>query len=183
MHREISHADQSFQQESRLSLYLLTGLLGLLLAADAGPIVVRWLNTWGLALPVWPNEFSGYRLALLAALLGGARALYGSLDALFEGRVGADLALALACVAAIILREPLVAAEIVFIGLVGECLESITFERTQRALRRLVTICPRRCRRLRDGVEEKIAVTELRPGDVVLVKPGARVPADGVVLD
>src|SRR5262245_10009753 len=183
MHREISHADQSFQQESRLSLYLLTGLLGLLLAADAGPIVVRWLNTWDLALPVWPNEFSGYRLALLAAVLGGARALYGSLDALFEGKVGADLALALACVAAILLKEPVVAAEIVFIGLVGECLESITFARTQKAIRSLVEITPRRCWRLRDGREERVLVSDLRPGDVVVVKPGARVPADGVVRE
>src|SRR5947209_3788388 len=115
MHREISHADASFQHESRLSLYLLTGLIGTLLAADLGPIVARWLNAWGLFLPIWPNEFQGYRLAILAAVLGGARALYGSLDALFAGRVGADLALALACVAAILLREPLVAAEIVFI--------------------------------------------------------------------
>src|SRR5438045_2358049 len=128
MHREISHADENLQQESRLSLYLLTALLGLLLAADLGPVLARWLNsTFSLGLPVWPNELYGYRLALLAAVLGGARALYGSLDALFDGKVGADLALALACVAAILLKEPLVAAEIVFIGLVGECLESVTF--------------------------------------------------------
>src|SRR5262249_6041353 len=137
---------------------------------------------------VWPNEFfggpgqPGYRLALLAAVLGGARALYGSLDALFEGKVGADLALALACVAAILLKEPRVAAQIVFFRLGGEGLESVTFERTQRAVRRLVEICPRRCWRLRDGREEVALVAELRAGDVVLVKPGKRVPVDGVVV-
>jgi Cu+-exporting ATPase len=183
MHREISHADEQFQQESRLPLYLFTALLALILAADLWPILARWIAGWGPQLPTWPNEFGGYRIALIAALLGGARALYGSLDALFAGRVGADLALALACVAAILVREPLVAAEIVFIGLVGEVLESITFERTQRAIRRIVEICPRRCWRLRDGQEERVLVSELQVGDRVVVKPGGRVPADGVVLE
>jgi Cu+-exporting ATPase len=183
MHREISHADASFQQESRLPLYLLTALLALLLGADLWPILARRVASWGPQLPTWPNEINGYRIALLAAILGGARALYGSLDALCAGRVGADLALAIACVAAILVREPLVAAEIVFIGLVGEVLESVTFERTQRAVRRIVELFPRRCWRLRDGQEERIRVDELRAGDHVVVKPGGRVPADGVVLD
>ncbi|HTU89287.1 MAG TPA: heavy metal translocating P-type ATPase, partial [Gemmataceae bacterium] len=183
MHREISYADRAFQQESRLGLYLLTGLLGVLIGADVWPIAARWLATWGLSLPTWSNEWYGYRIALLAAILGGARTLYGSLNSLFEGRIGADLAVAIAAVAAILVQEPLVAAEIVFIGMLGECLESITFERTQRAIRRIVEICPRRCWRLRDGVEERILVGELRVGDRVVVKPGGRVPADGVVLE
>jgi Cu+-exporting ATPase len=183
MHREVSHADQGFQPESRLSLYLLTGLLALLIGADLWPAVARWVASWGPSLPAWSNEVSGYRIALLAAVLGGARALYGSLDALFAGRVGADLALAIACVAAILVREPLVAAEIVFIGMVGEVLEGVTFERTQRAIRRIVEVCPRRCWRLRDGREERVLTGELQAGDRVVVKPGGRVPADGVVLE
>lgn len=183
MHREISYADRAFQQESRLGLYLLTGLLAVLIGADVWPIVVRWLAAWGLSLPTWSNELYGYRIALLAALLGGIRTFYGSLNSLLEGRIGADLAVALAALAAIYVGEPLVAAEIVFIGMLGECLESITFERTQRAIRRIVEICPRRCWRLRDGVEERVLVGELRVGDRVVVKPGGRVPADGLVLE
>jgi Cu+-exporting ATPase len=183
MHREISHTDSAFQQESRLGLYLLTGLLGVLIAADVWPIVANWIAAWGPSFPAWSNKPYGYRIALLAAILGGARTLYGALNSLFEGRIGADLAIALACVAAILVDEPLVAAEIVFIGMLGECLESFTFERTQRALRRIVEICPRRCWRLRDGVEERILASELLVGDRVVVKPGGRVPADGVVLE
>jgi Cu+-exporting ATPase len=182
MHREITYADRAFQQESRLSLYLLTGLIGLIIAADVWPIVAGWFEAWGLSLPTWSNEFSGYRIALIAAVLGGARVLYGSIDSLLQGRIGADLALALATVAAILLKEPLVAAEIVFIGMLGECLESITFERTQRAIRHLAELTPYRCWRLRDGQEERILVSELQVGDHVVVKPGAKVPADGVVL-
>src|SRR5919204_1251020 len=107
MHREISHADQAFRQESNAPLYLLTGLLGVLLAADLWPALAGWLGGWGLGLPTWSNEaFGGYRIALIAAVIGGARTLYGAIDALLEGRVGADLALAIACVAAILVGEP-----------------------------------------------------------------------------
>jgi Cu+-exporting ATPase len=183
MHREISHIDSSFEQESRTALYVLTGLLGLLLLADVWPSIARWIGTWGPSLPTWSNEIYGYRIALLAAVLGGARVLYGSLDSLLAGRIGADLAIAIACIAAIVLREPVVAAEIVFVGLLGECLESITFERTQRALRKLVEVFPRKCWRLRDGKEERVETGQLQVGDTVLVKPGGRIPVDGTVRD
>jgi Cu+-exporting ATPase len=172
MHREITHADQAFSPKSNLSLYLLTALLAMLIALH-----------WPLGLSGWAKEKIGFDFAMIAAVLGGARVLYTSLEGLFEGRVGADLAIAIACIAAILLPEPLVAAEIVFIGLVGECLESFTFERTQRAIRRLVEVFPRRCWLLRDGQEVRVLVSEVQVGDRVVVKPGARVPVDGVVLD
>jgi Cu+-exporting ATPase len=183
MHREISHVDQAFHRESNLSLYLLTGLLGLIIGIDLWPRIAVGLHSWGITLPYWPQEIAGYRIALLAAVLGGARVLYGALESLLEGRLGADLAIAIACVAAILIGEPLVAAEIVFIGMIGECLESFTFERTQRAIQRIVEVCPRRCWVLRDGQEVRVRTTEVQVGDHVLVKPGARVPVDGIVRD
>lgn len=182
LHREISHTDHAFHKESNLALYLLTGLLGLIIGIGLWPQLAGWLQSWwGLTLPRWPQAIAGYRIALLAAVLGGARVLYGSLEALLEGRLGADLAIAIACVAAILIGEPLVAAEIVFIGMVGECLESFTFERTRRAIQRIVEVCPRRCWVLRDGQEVRVQTSEVQVGDRVLVKPGARVPVDGVV--
>ncbi len=182
MHRELRLGEDAFERESPRSLYLLTGLVGLLLAADLWPLAAAKLGAaTGLSLPAWPNEVGGYRLALIAAVIGGVRTLYGSINSLLEGRVGADLALAVACVAAILLNEPLVAAEVVFIGMAGECLELFTFERTRRAVHGLVELCPRRCWRLQDGREERVPVADLRAGDVVVVKPGGRVPADGIV--
>src|SRR3954447_4796935 len=185
MHREVSPSERLGHPEAPVSLYLLTALLGALLAADLWPALVDWLWPGGTGawLPTWPREVFGYRLALIAAVLGGSRVLYNSLESLFEGRLGADLALALACIAAILIGEPLVAAEVVFIGMVGEVLESLTFQRTQRAIRSLIEITPRRCWLLRDGQEVRVLASELKPGDHVVVKPGARVPADGIVLE
>src|SRR5262249_36570634 len=152
--------------------------------ADLWPALVSWLGTRGIDLSAyaWPRTVFGYRYALLAAALGGARILFNALDSLLAGRLGADLALVVACAAALSITEPLVAAEVVFLGLVGECLESITFERTQRAVRKLVEVFPVRCWLLRDGQEVRIFTKDLQVGDRVVIHPGAKVPADGVVV-
>jgi Cu+-exporting ATPase len=181
MHREISHTDSAFEQESNLTLYLMTALLAVLMALDLLPAIAAWLG-WPSMAP-WPREVGGFRFAFIAAILGGIRVVYSSLSALFEGRIGADLALAIAAVSAIVIREPLVAAEVVLIGMIGECLEAFTFARAQNAVRKIIEIFPRRCWVLRDGQEVRVFTNELQIGDRVVVKPGAKVPVDGVVLD
>ncbi len=93
------------------------------------------------------------------------------------------MALAVAAIAAIVIGEPLVAAEVVLIGLIGECLESFTFSRTQGAIRKLAELFPIRCWLLRDGQEVRVLVQDVQIGDLVIVKPGAKVPVDGRVRD
>lgn len=183
MHREFDPTDNPFRPKSHLPLYLFTAVVGLLLAADLWPLIAGWFNAP--ALPTWSRTQFGFSsaLALAAAVLGGARALYGALEKLSDWKVGADLAIAIACIAAIIMGEPLVAAEVVFIGLAGECLEAITFDRTQRALGKLSELFPLRCWVLRDGVEVRVLTQEVVAGDRVVVKPGGRIPVDGVVTD
>src|SRR6516164_7643588 len=181
MHREISHVDSAFHQESQAPLYLLTAFLGLLIGLDLLPLVAGWLRIPGLS--SWPREWFGYRIAIVPAVIGGARVLYISLKSLSEGRLGADLAIAIACIAAIYIQEPLVAAEVVFIGMLGECLESFTFSRTQRAIRGLVEVFPRRCWLLKNGQEVRVLTSDVQVGDQVVVKPGAKVPVDGIVID
>lgn len=183
MHRELSTTDEVFQPPKTTGLYAVTAILFFLVGRDLWPELASWLNGFGLELPILSREIFGIRYALVAAVIGGARTLYGSLDSLFSGKLGADLALAIACVAAILIGEPLVAAEVVLIGLIGECLESFTFSRTQNAIRKLTELFPRRCWLLRDGQEVRVFVKDVQVGDVVVVKPGARIPVDGVVRD
>ena len=51
MHREIAHADEHFRPESWASLYLLTGLLGVLIGLDLWPAFAGWLTSQGLSVP------------------------------------------------------------------------------------------------------------------------------------
>ena len=139
MHREISHTDSAFAEDSNLPLYLMTGLLAVLMALDLLPRFGEQMG-WP-SFPGWPMLVVTWRgmsltLVMLAAVLGGARIVYIALQGLFEGKIGADLAIAIAFLAAILIQEWLVAAEVVFIGMFGECLEAFTFDRTKRAIRK-----------------------------------------------
>ncbi|HEX5726527.1 MAG TPA: heavy metal translocating P-type ATPase [Longimicrobiaceae bacterium] len=75
------------------------------------------------------------------------------------------------------------AAVIITLVLLGRMLESRARGRTGEAIRRLVRLQPRTARVLRGGVEADLPVEEVVPGDVVLVRPGEKIPVDGVVLD
>jgi Cu+-exporting ATPase len=182
MHREAAASHDPFRVEAPWGLYLVTGVVAGLLLVDLWPWVAEQLTFWGLSSYTWPRTVGGVRWAMLAALLGGGRILYLSLEALLRGRVGVDLALAVAVLAALALGEVLVAAEVTAIGLIGECLEAWVFGRTQRALGRLAELFPRRCWVLRDGQEVRTYVADVQVGDRVVVKPGGRVPVDGVVV-
>ncbi len=93
-----------------------------------------------------------------------------------HGRIGADLALAQACLAALVIGQPFVAAEVVFIALLGEVLEAWTFAHTRRALGRLVDQTPRTARVRRDGQEIEIPANQVAVGDRVIVRPGRADP-------
>ena len=77
---------------NRAALYVFTALLGLLIGGDV-LLGFAGLGDWRLP--------GGVSLSLVAALLGAVYIVYGALDALFHGRLGADFALAQACIAAL----------------------------------------------------------------------------------
>lgn len=72
-------------------------------------------------------------------------------------------------------------ATLVTIMLLGHWIEMRSIQRAEGALAELAKLLPDMATRLRDGVEEQVPIAELRHGDIVLVRPGESVPADGVV--
>ena len=188
MHREISHADQKFQPESRLFLYVFTALIGLLLARRSAfpdrslAFFADWTSDNGVPLPK-DNLLFGFQLALYAAVLGGAArplrlarfAAAGphrrrpgpghrlhrrhSLRGNARRRRGRVHRHGRRMSGKLHLRaHP-----------AGRCAD-------RRDLPAPLLAAARRAGRARAG-------RELQVGDRVVVKPGARMPADGVVLE
>ena len=69
----------------------------------------------------------------------------------------------------------------VFIALCGESIEGYTVDRAHSAIRRIFHLCPDRAHLLRDGGEVDVPAAELKAGDTVIVRPGERIPVDGLV--
>jgi len=75
------------------------------------------------------------------------------------------------------------AAAIVTLVLLGQVLELRARSRTGSAIRALLDLTPKTARVLRDGGEEDIPLERVKPGDLLRVRPGERVPVDGVVIE
>ncbi len=76
------------------------------------------------------------------------------------------------------------AAAITVLVLLGQVLELRARERTGAALRALLDLTPKTARRINsDGTEEEVPLAAVRPGDRLRVRPGEKIPVDGVLLD
>ena len=124
----------------------------------------------------------GIDTAAIIAVLAGYRIFFNAISALFEKQISADLAICIAVIAALVVGQYLAAAEAMFIMLVGEGLEAYAAGRTSAAIHRFVEQMPRRARLLRNGEEQEVDAYSLAGGDVIIVRAGERIPADGVIL-
>ncbi|MBP1603208.1 MAG: copper-translocating P-type ATPase, partial [Acidobacteria bacterium] len=76
-----------------------------------------------------------------------------------------------------------VAAAIITLVLLGRTLESRARGRSAEAIRRLIQLQPRTARVVRGGMEIDVPIARVVSGDVVIVRPGERIPVDGAVID
>ena len=75
------------------------------------------------------------------------------------------------------------AAVVVFFVLLGKWLEARAKRATGAAIRALLGLAPRTARRIEDGEEREVPAAALMVGDIVVVRPGERIPADGQVRE
>lgn len=74
------------------------------------------------------------------------------------------------------------AAMIITLVLMGRMLESRAKGKTSEAIVKLMGLQPRTARIVENGLEREVPVEEVKPGDIVLVRPGERIPVDGVCV-
>ncbi len=67
--------------------------------------------------------------------------------------------------------------------LLGKLLEAIAKGKTSEAIKKLMGLQAKTARVVRDGAEEDVPVDEVQVGDIILVRPGERIPVDGIILD
>ena len=148
----------------------------LLLAALAGAAAGLGLWLFG--------QSEAARIAWSAvALLAAVHVALGVLRALAGGRLGVDVIALAAMTTALLLGEAATGAVIALMVTGGEALEAWAAGRATRALSDLMARAPRRAARMEGERIEEIGVEVIRPGDVLLIRPGETVPTDGTLLD
>src|SRR5262249_40009506 len=118
---------------------------------------------------------------ILAVAVGGYPIAREALSALVARRMTMELSMTIAIVAAFIVGEPFTGLVILLFVLVAELLEGLTVHRGRRAIGDLLRMLPQVATVIHDGAGHDVPVAELRPGDLVLIKPGGRLPVDGTV--
>lgn len=103
-------------------------------------------------------------------------------ELLFERRIGIELLMTVAAIAAYVLGQPAEAAMLVFLYSISEALEGYTEAKTRSAVRALMDLTPKTALLLEGGKEREIPVEDLQPGDRFLVRPGQSVATDGEIV-
>jgi Cu+-exporting ATPase len=75
------------------------------------------------------------------------------------------------------------AAIIITLILIGRLLETKTKERASDAVRKLLDLQPKMAKVIRDGTEVDVPIEQIQEGDVIVVRPGERIPTDGILID
>lgn len=75
------------------------------------------------------------------------------------------------------------AAIITVLVLLGQLLETRARRRTGQAIKALLGLAAKQAHRLREGTEEDVAIDDLRKGDILRVRPGEKVPLDGMIIE
>jgi len=76
-----------------------------------------------------------------------------------------------------------IAAFILIFILLGKYLEAITKGKTSEAIKKLIGLQPKEATIIKNNEEIKILISEVKVGDIILVKPGEKIPVDGIVID
>jgi P-type Cu+ transporter len=132
------------------------------------------------ALPWKSYQYSGV-IGFVAALIGGYPIFKEAISSLAARRMTMELSMTIAIGAALAIAEIFTALVIIFFVLIAEVLEGLTVGRGRRAVKDLLDLLPREAFVRREGESRSVRLEEVGVGDVVIVKPGARVPVDGVV--
>ncbi len=116
-----------------------------------------------------------------AIVIGGWTTARAAMMALRARSVDMNVLMSLAVFGAAAIGDWFEAATVVVLYNVGALLQTYTVDRTRRSIRALIDLSPNTALVRRDGIVE-IPVDHLIPGDIVMVKPGERIPVDGEIV-
>jgi len=139
---------------------LVTGLVALLYWQQAVPLPVLWA---AVAIGLYPLVKTGL------------------LDLIHEHKIGTELFVTVATLVAVLGGETVAGAVLMVIILIAEFIADLNTERARASIKALIGSVPQTALVRGPEGEQSVSIADLRPGDIVLVRAGERIPVDGIV--
>ena len=147
-------------------------LIGLVFVINA--FVVDWLFEQGHTVA----SASG----MIGAIILGYPIVVTGIKDLRRGILSINELVAIAVLAAFASGDYKTAGVVAFFMLMGEIIETRTAEGARASIESLIKLTPTKARRIKGNSEEEVAASELAIGDVIRIRPGDNVAADGVIV-
>ena len=154
-------------------VHLWQAVLGVVFVLNA--FIVDWLFAQG--------DTVASASAFIGAVILGYPIVVTAIKDLRIGHLSINELVAIAVLAAFASGDYKVAGVVAFFMLMGEIIETRTAEGARASIESLIKLTPTKARRIKkDGSEEEVAASELAIGDVIRIRPGDNVAADGVIV-
>src|SRR6202047_753347 len=169
----MKHGDDDHDHEAHDHGFELQEGIRILLVAVAAVLV--WFRVW--------EPFAHVSIIGIAGtLIGIYPILREAAENVVERRMTMELSMTIAILAALAIGQFFTALIIVLFVLIAEVLEGLTVQRGRTAIRELLHLLPNEVTVRRNGRAEQRSTESLRPGEIIDVNPGARIPVDGDVV-
>jgi Cd2+/Zn2+-exporting ATPase/Cu+-exporting ATPase len=167
---EIQHSDDQHDhnRETASAEYVRLGVLAI--------IIVASLTGW------WRPFMDRDWLAFAGTVIGGFPIYKEAWENLLKRRMTMELSMTIALLSALAIGQFFTAIVIAFFVLFAELLEGYTVGSGRRAIEKLVNTLPHRVTVRRDGREVELKTDELSAGELIVIRPGERIPVDGTVV-
>jgi Cd2+/Zn2+-exporting ATPase len=160
---------RTFWKQRRSLVFL--SLSGMTLASSW---ILEWIGLGPLPLPTF--------LAIASLILGSYPIVKSAVKTLLIPDLNVDTLVSIAAISAAAVGAYREAATVIFIMLLGEFLEGITVGKTRKAIASLIQLSPKTAWVRRENKEVQVPIEDVKPKEVVIVRPGERIPVDGKIV-
>ena len=122
-------------------------------------------------------------IGLVATLIGGYPIFKEAFENVLERRMTMELSMTIALISALAIGEFFTALVITAFVLAAEILEGLTVGRGRRAIQDMLDFLPQTASVLRDDQIVEVDTKAIQPGEVIVIRPGGRIPVDGRVIN
>jgi len=145
------------------------------IASMAIALLLSWLEVW--------KVFASFDfIALTATLIGGYPMYEEAFEAIRKRKMTMELSMSIAVIATLLIGSFFTGLVITFFVLAAELLEDLTVDRGRKVIEKLVQLLPAKISVRRGNDEIEINLDDVSLDDIVIVKPGSRLPVDGIVI-